>query len=146
MDVVELAPHMRPAVVLGHGRGLPVRGLIQNRNSRQPAGSRGTRSGARADARPGDRASSDRRPPVAPGPRRAVHPADRPTAGRSWSCRCPARQNRHRRACSLSAVITWSTAALTSGAASAVTLPTHAAMMARSRSTPFALIKQLASR
>ena len=29
MDVVELAPHMRPAGDLGHGRGLPVRGLIE---------------------------------------------------------------------------------------------------------------------
>jgi hypothetical protein len=29
MDVVELAPDMRPAGDLGHGRGLPVRGLIE---------------------------------------------------------------------------------------------------------------------
>src|SRR5438445_6224532 len=93
MDVVELAPHMRPAGDLGHGRGLPVRGLIERPEtgiavSLQEAVERGQVRARMLAPAIGRVAIDDRRWPLAPvGP---FTPQIRPTAGRSWSCRCPA--------------------------------------------------------
>src|SRR5947209_6269692 len=152
MDVVELAPHMRPAGDLGHGRGLPVRGLIERPKtgiavSLQEAVERGQVRARMLAPAIGRVAIDDRRRPLA-AVGLFIPQIDPQSAGLGLAG--ARRQNRHRlssacsfsavmtwsAAASTSAVMTWSAAASTSGAASAVTLPTHAAMMARSRSTP----------
>src|SRR5438128_3744869 len=99
MDVVELAPHMRPAGDLGHGCGLPVRGLIERPEtgiavSLQEAVERGQVRARMLAPAIGRVAIDDRRWPLAPVgpfiPQIDPQPAGLGLAGAR-------RQNRHRR-------------------------------------------------
>ena len=93
VDVIEIAPHMRPARDFGHSRRLPVGHLVKRSEAGISVGlQKAVEVGElRADVRPCDRENSDKRQPAAPCRRPGVRRAgSRPKAARSWSCRCRA--------------------------------------------------------